>query len=61
MRNFSHMCHSPPIAFDVETTMLQPLLVIDGGGMSNLANVCDDCTKKSDLEIEKRANNVRDY
>ena len=55
------MCHSPPIAFDVETTMLQPLLVIDGGGMSNLANVCDDCTKKSDLEIEKRANNVRDY
>ena len=31
-----------PIAFDVEITMLQPPLLIDGGGMTNLAKVCDD-------------------
>ena len=32
----------PPIAFDVEITMLQPPLVIDGSGTTNLTNVCEN-------------------
>ena len=49
----------PPIAFDVEITMLQSPFVIDGSDMINLANDCDNYARSSRLKSEERANKVR--
>ena len=44
----------PPIAFDVEITILQLPSIIYGGGMTNLANVCDNYALSSALESEEK-------
>ena len=48
----------PLITFDVEITILQPPLVIDGGCMTYLTTVSNDDALSFVLDSEERANTV---